>query len=310
MAILRQTFAKQKRTKNKSFLALLLLVATGSNYGMEPETLKLSTFQNMERPTFHHYVDYIGALLLGNAQLNSNQYSPFQELPPEIQNTIVNFVIMNNTANSITTCEKAIRHLAQVNKELSQLINSPNFCLQLIKHLAIRFECSDKEVAQKLQLPEAKKRLALQNKLYPALKKINHQYLLDQNNRRKYMVKTLNEFVQQGIDLEFTIPYPKSPLAAPITPLIYFVCYNYPTIVKLLIEYGVKIDQRMINGETALFMSTLTQSPPMVKILLNAGANPEATNLDGLTILGAAELFGTQEIIDLIQDAIYKKYDY
>jgi hypothetical protein len=294
--------------KNSSLITLLLFVATRNTYSMEPEKPVNPMFQNMAKPTFQHYVDYIGALLLDNAQLNPNQYSLFEELPPEIHNTIVNFVIMNNTADSIATGEKAIRHLAQVNKELNQLINSPDFCLQFIKHLAIRFECSDKEVAQKLQLPEAKRRLALQNKLYPTLKKINEQYLLDRNNRHKYMVKALNELIQQGIDLEFTIPYPKNPRTA-ITPLIYFVSYNYPNIVKLLIEYGVEIDHRMINGETALFMSTLTQTPSMVKILLDEGANPEAINNDGLTILGAAELFGTQEIIDLVQKAIDKKYE-
>lgn len=293
--------------KNSSLITLLLFVATHNTYSMEPEKPVTPTFQNVVKPTFQHYVDYIGALLLGNAQLNPNEYSPFNELPTEIRNTIVNFIIMNNTADSIATCEKAIRHLAQVNKELNQLINSPNFCLQLIKHLAIRFECSNKEVAQELQLPEAKRRLALQNKLYPTLNKINDQYLLDRNNRYKYMVKALNKLIQQGIDLEFTIPYPKNHRTA-ITPLIYFVSYNHPNIVKLLIKYGVKIDHRMINGETALFMSTLTKTPSIVKILLDAGANPEAVNADGLTILGAAKLFGTQEIIDLIQNAIDKKH--
>ena len=84
----------------------------------------------------------------------------------------------------------------------------------------------------------------------------------------------------------------------------------------LLNNPNIAINQQDKKGGTALMAAIDTRNRVMnkfiiksiVKLLLDAGADPELANFAGLTPLQAAQQTGDQEVIDLIQDAIDKKY--
>jgi ankyrin repeat protein len=68
------------------------------------------------------------------------------------------------------------------------------------------------------------------------------------------------------------------------------------------------INRRDSTGETALMLAAQEGLINNVKTLLDAGANPETPDNNGLTPLQAAEESGRQEVVDLIKNAIDKKY--
>jgi ankyrin repeat protein len=77
----------------------------------------------------------------------------------------------------------------------------------------------------------------------------------------------------------------------------------------------VNVNQQDLQGNTALMHIIFTASPywvnPQVIIqdILDAGANPELANYEGLTPLAAAQQTRNRRIIDLIQNAINKKHE-
>jgi uncharacterized protein len=95
-----------------------------------------------------------------------------------------------------------------------------------------------------------------------------------------------------------------------ITPLMLAVMgKNTDTIQCLLTNPNIAIDKQDITGTTALMGAILFfKDALIVKQLLDANANPELADNNGLTPLAAAQQTGDQEIIDLIQNAIDKKH--
>src|SRR5579862_5307448 len=150
----------KKIKKTGSFIALLLLAATFNTHKthtMEPIS---------EEPTWQDYTAYVGAILLGDAELVTDESSPLSQLSLEMRSKIVSFLLTGKNTNDLQTCAKTINALAQVNKNLNELINDPHFCLQLIKRLAQRFNCSDFTAVAALKTKEARQRLLLQTKPY------------------------------------------------------------------------------------------------------------------------------------------------
>lgn len=95
-----------------------------------------------------------------------------------------------------------------------------------------------------------------------------------------------------------------------VTPLTMAVSNNCINAVKCLLgNPNIAIDQQGHMGQTALITAIQRKNKPIIKLLLKANANPEIADNDGLTPLQAAEKTDDQEIIDLIQDAINKKYE-
>ena len=312
--------------KINSFIALLLLAATFNAYSMEQPKKVTST-----------PVEVIANILLGAEEFKPNKLS----LPPEDQYIISNLLFTNINANTLMSAAKAINALAQVNNELNKLINDSVFCLQLIKYLAEKFNCSDETVAMALQTYESQNRLKIQKLLEKLLCK------------KLFNEKTINSFYKKYknyVDLNFTYQtygdsdFKNTPLfcvaktsnnnsAAKIkwllnsnavdvncankfglTPLMECAINAQPTTVALLCNYpSININQKNNNGETALMLvckysSTLKFNLNNMNILINAGADLEIANNKGETPLQVVELYENQNAIDLIKDAIDKKH--
>src|SRR5579872_4884037 len=68
----------------------------------------------------------IANILLGQEKFNPDKLS----LPPEIQYKVFNLLFSNIHAPTLTIAARTINTLAQVNKELYNLINNSQFCLR------------------------------------------------------------------------------------------------------------------------------------------------------------------------------------
>ncbi len=233
--------------KINSLIALLLLATTFNSYSMEPQ----------RPPQWTVLTLVIGDIILGKRPPEIGKLREYvvslPAIPEYMQKLIIQLITLYVDAQSLKGATGAINSLAQVDDQFNRLINIPDFCLYLIKHLAKKFNRSDQEAAEALQTHEAKRRLDLQNQLY-----------------------TLCENPHNSISLEDLYH-------ADLT----FTYTSWPqTLLMQAITFG---------------------SMAIIRQLLNAGADPEIANNDGLTPLQAAQQTGNQEIIDLIQNAINKK---
>ncbi|HLJ31292.1 MAG TPA: ankyrin repeat domain-containing protein [Candidatus Babeliales bacterium] len=359
-----------KIMRKTGLLIALLLITPFNGYSME---------QPRRDNNYFGYAAIIGGILLGAVaikmlwQSQPNEPFPLEDLPPEVIEKIIQLVSINTTAESLEISAKTINSLAQINHELNEYINAPEFCLTLIKHLAEKFNCSDEEAAAALQTKEAKKRLLAQRHLQTFcieyLYKINKgqvtflhwdkQFdLIEKKSDKKY------------IDFEFTYSVHNEEIVTPLMICSSNICKNnsngydtYIGIIKLIatgIDVNkanpqgttalmlaskdqrtsairalvkltspndqelnkfiqtlptVNIDQQDLQGNTALLYSIITTQrrgdlnpSTITQYLLNAGADPELANFNGLTPLAAAQQNGNPAIINLIQNAIYKKY--
>lgn len=295
-----------------------------------------------EQPTFSDYIIYIGDILLGNIQLQPTESSPLQQLPPEIQGKIINFILLNNRANSVTTCGQIINNLARVNKELNELINDPRFCLQLIKHIAQRFNCSDETAAKALQTQAAKQRLAIQQEF----ERIFCEELFNEQIFNYFYAHHKN-----NIDLNFTYKFYGGDTDFKYTPLLFVSktmhnsgkkrmswllntglvnvncadtygmtpLMNCATgtsddLLLLCNAPGININQKNKRGQTALLLlcthaDDFRFTPNNIQILLNAGADPEIADNHGYSPLQIVQDYENEEAIELIKNAIAKKHN-
>lgn len=83
--------------------------------------------------------------------------------------------------------------------------------------------------------------------------------------------------------------------------IIQAVEHQYSDIIKLLIKAGVDLEQGdSVGNYTPLFLATSVQNLEIVKILLEAGANPNAMGNEGEQILAAARISGDKNIIQIL----------
>jgi ankyrin repeat protein len=61
------------------------------------------------------------------------------------------------------------------------------------------------------------------------------------------------------------------------TTLIYAVQNSHIKIVKYLIDVGINIDAKALNGFTAIYYALIKNNYKMVECLLKAGASPWST---------------------------------
>ena len=61
-------------------------------------------------------------------------------------------------------------------------------------------------------------------------------------------------------------------------------------IAKGLLERGAKVDAQSASGMTALMIAAAHNSPPMIGLLMDAGADPELKNKQGQTARDVAKL--------------------
>ncbi|MGA2594195.1 MAG: ankyrin repeat domain-containing protein [Bryobacteraceae bacterium] len=72
------------------------------------------------------------------------------------------------------------------------------------------------------------------------------------------------------------------------TPLMHAVHKNQLGAVRALLDGGAQVDSRGRSGETALMMAAGYGYTPVVELLLERGANPQAETPDGYNVLAAA----------------------
>lgn len=273
----------------------------------------------------------IANILLGQEKFNPDKLS----LPPEIQYKVFNLLFSNIHATTLSIAAKTINTLAQVNKELYNLINNSQFCLQLIKYFAQRFDCSDETVAIALQTKEAQRRLIVQKdietlfcnqfhnakalnrfyKQYQHYVDLNFTYKHAKDTDFKYTLLTCNIkiFINDIDNLKWLLAKNiniNCVDAFGITPLMKCAIKGKPHALQLLCKQkGINLNQQNKHGETALMLlckysATLEFNPVNMKILINAGADPNIPNKKGESPLATAQLYGNENAINAIQNAL------
>jgi ankyrin repeat protein len=257
-----------------------------------------------------------------------------QELPPEMQCAILNFIPIStrNPKEAI----KMIRTLCLTSKPFYDEVNSPKYSDNLIKKLATQYYCSHETIAKRLRSKQAKERLALQ---YELKNVCCSPYTLNQ-------CEQLDILISRGIDFEFT--YNHCHLQK--TPLMLTMSYNNGMFQRLL-DYKANINGCNSHGTTALHlacktlpMSNIVQiiNHPNIAInqpnnagdnallyccnhhrltkrlfklcqrLLKAGSDPECTNKRGINPLYVLtvihQLPNNHRLVVLINEAIAQKH--
>jgi len=342
-ALIQKKVAEMK--KNNSFLLLLTLCVIFNAHSMDRDKFLAG------------WATLVGSVILGTAVLKQLWQTPplepsapfaFSGLPQDMQNKIIEFLSIYSTAESLSGATRMINSLAQVNTELNAKINDPAFCLQIIKHLSRKFNCSDMDVCLALQTHAAKQLLVLQQQLYNLCTN-TEMSLYD-------LQEHLIDICVKGVDLEFTYTITMKDVILHqdhivyATPLMIASMESYQAILPLLSQ-GVNINATDKNGTTALMFAAKTrnvgaaqelckyrkfldinkqdeygntallyslfQSPyhfahvtfiGISQAILDAGADPELANNDGVTPLQVAQKIHHQKAIRIITQAIDKKY--
>jgi hypothetical protein len=314
--------------KNNCFITLLLILFASTTFGMEPENNNNKGWLTITA----------NALLHGTKALEFflQQDVNFEDLPQEEQAETFFFLTKNHIAETLDEASSAISSLTKVNKQLDTLVNSPIFCLQLIKRLAQRFTCSDEIATQALPITEAKHRLTIQkefktifeqaffdveefDKLYSQHKNYvdlnftyqhsNHTRYDDKNtlliNSAMYpspykTVKIESLLKTKKININYQNTYGETALIA-----CAYNCDNPQALQILCKAPDILIDLQDNYGNTALMSTCLsTQNKHLqsgcIFILLYAGADPKIANKEGKTPLAISK------DVKRIQDTIQK----
>jgi len=90
-----------------------------------------------------------------------------------------------------------------------------------------------------------------------------------------------------------------------ITPMMHASQHSYLDIVKFLVEKGANVNKKSTYGYTALSlnMGFLDRDEKIVKILLDAGADPNIIYTNSMTPLLYAAYYKENEIVELLVDA-------
>ena len=312
----KRRMAIMKMTKRiSSLIAALLLVTTFNSYSMEEQ--KSSGWMAL-----------VGGVLLGAVAIKMLWQSqpsdpfPFTQLPKDMRDQIILLLTLDTQASSLKEAAKTINSLAQVNKELNKFINDPVFCLKLIKHLAEKFNCTDEEAAEELHIQEAKRRLKIQHQLLYML--LNGcYYIKNETVITPEATLFLDSAYEQGIDLGFTYEHNGSiPLMFTNVGFLRYVMFQKLCSIMKQHKLFNLLNQPDKRGNTPLInLCRRGAHSWFVKTIIDAGADPELANFDGLTPLAAAEkqLEGLtperaaqhtddQKTIDIIKAAIAKKH--
>ena len=296
--------------KTGSFIALLLIATTFNAHSMKrANPMRVLPAGTLITLPSGQVLEVIGDILLDSKNVNTLLLTPpfeFTQLPIEVREHIIYLLSLETTATSLKTAALTINSLAQVNKELNTLINNPQFCLQIIKHLSKKFKCSDEETANVLQTQEAKRLIKLQNELKLFCESAPPKTFFDITI--KSSVISLASLIEQGVDLNFTYASQFYNTYTTFTPLIHALAK--PEVLEQLCaveKNKLNINQCNLEGNTALIRAINRQLIPSIHILLDAGADPKLANFAGLTPLAAAQDTGNKEIIDLIHNAIKER---
>lgn len=86
------------------------------------------------------------------------------------------------------------------------------------------------------------------------------------------------------------------------SPLHYAVFRGSSELVRYLLDKGASVDAVAPNRQTALMIAVIQSGlPSLVQILLEAGANPELSDPDGLTARDHARKLGRTEALAILE---------
>ncbi len=202
------------------------------------------------QPTAPNDVEEFSSEELGLEELGPEEPNLFLTLPEEIRAYIITLIQQGITGRSLKEVGKTINALAQVDKALNTQINNRHYTLQLIKHLAKRFNCSDEEAAKALQTEAAKRQLTLQGQLRQICTSPFHS---NDPALLAKLTQSLERLVRLGVDLNFT--YPSAEGWGTWTPLM--LCFRgriYFNLIFYLLEHNADINQQNNQGKTALML--------------------------------------------------------
>jgi hypothetical protein len=334
-----------KLRRTGSFIALLLAAITFNAYGMKrsiesPQTENQPIIGRAQLPS-GEWVDIVGLILNDNAPMKLLLTNfKFNELFPELRKQIIFSLSSYTTAKSLKEAAFTINSLAQVDKEINQLINDPQFCLKNIKYLAQKFKKSDETVANILQTKAAKERSVLQKNLTGLL--IDPRLALTRprsiDPRGAFMM--LDFLCERGFDLNYIYSKSDDLLTTKripcqgMTALMLAVEDNNLALIKALLAKGADINGTNQCGRTALIIAVVKNNEDAVQLLINdpkININQqelaydftaldmacERNNIDIVEILLNAgadpEVHDIpaveEEIWDLLEDAIDKKHE-
>ena len=91
------------------------------------------------------------------------------------------------------------------------------------------------------------------------------------------------------------------------TPLHYASTKGEAAMVKLLLSNGALPNDISPEGNTALFMAVQTDSLETVQLLINAGADPSASNLKAQDSIDMARLKGKEALARALEKVVQER---
>lgn len=249
---------------------------------------------------------FIAALLLVVVRNICSDPFPIDLLPRDMQEEVMIKMASNMMRNlpespeSLKIAAKEIKKLCMTNKELYKIINQPKFTLKLIKNFAKTFHCNDEIVAEALGIKGAQERIELQEELSEFIRS------------ETFSMDKFEELCKRGADLEFVNGFQEIPLE-----LAAFAADS--VAVQALINKGVNVNQ-VFGSENNNVLSELIDMIQhikgdelnkwiiIIKMLLDAGANPTFSVNGQATALEKAQRYGQKEVVKLFYSTAAVKF--
>jgi hypothetical protein len=181
-----------------------------------------------------------------------NDPFPFGKLPQDVQRQIIFYLATYGSAQSLIEACQMVSALAQTNKLLNALIDTPSFCLQLITKLSKKFNCDNMTVCTTLQTMQAKKQAFIQQDLY----NLCFDNDLSDDTRGMQLITLKNA----GAYLDFTY-------AATQSTILIIACYIRPAFVKQLLDAGANPLVTNAEDESPLTVAEDEKNEDLIKML-------------------------------------------
>jgi hypothetical protein len=245
-----------------SFVLIISLFSAGTIIPMDPPAKKQSRKRNPVVRTVRAAANWIqatGEIILHGTTPGThlqqvltipNDPVPFGKLPQDVQRQIIFYLATYGSAQSLIEACQTINALAQTNKLLNELINTPSFCLHTIKQLSKRFNCDNMTVCTTLQTKQARNQALMQKELYDLCRTSN--FSDDTRGMRLVVLKN------KGVDLDFTYEAEQS-------TMLIIACYIRPTFAEMLLDAGADVMVTNMDGESPLAAVTETGNDALIK---------------------------------------------